>query len=86
VLGVVMKKKKRRTLNAAVDDEQNLLDAFIEYGARKSEEREFVLWQYAERCCEGFCVNHFLFKGSLSHAIRVSVHVEQTRHEKRESS
>ncbi len=34
--GVVIKKKKkkRRTLNS-VDDEQNLLDAVVEYGVRK---------------------------------------------------
>jgi hypothetical protein len=33
--------KKRRTLNS-VDDEQNLLDAVVEYGVRKNEEKEFV--------------------------------------------
>lgn len=62
-----MKRKKRRTLNAVVDDEQNLLDAIDEYRARKNEERENL-------CCgnalsvavEGFCVDHFLFNGSLS--------------------
>jgi hypothetical protein len=48
-----MKRKKRRTLNAVVDDEQNLLDAIVEYGARKSEEREFALQHRAERRCEG---------------------------------
>jgi hypothetical protein len=53
VFGVVMKRRKRRTLNAVVDDEQNLLDVVVEYGARKNEEKEFVLQQYAERCCEG---------------------------------
>jgi hypothetical protein len=53
VLGGGDEEKKRRTLNAVVDDEQNLLDAVVEYGARKREEREFVLQQYAERCCEG---------------------------------
>jgi hypothetical protein len=46
--------KKRRTLNAVDDDgEQNLLDAVVEYGARKNDEREFVLQQCSEHRCEG---------------------------------
>jgi hypothetical protein len=54
-LGVVGgdEEKKRRTLNAGVDDEQNLLDVVVDYGARKNEEREFMLQQYAQRRCEG---------------------------------
>lgn len=59
--------RKRRTLNAVVVDEQNLLDATVEYRARKNEERKNL-------CCgnalsvavEGFCVDHFLFNGSRS--------------------
>jgi hypothetical protein len=48
-------KRKKRELSTppVVDDEQNLLDAIVEHGARKSEEREFVLQQCAECCREG---------------------------------
>lgn len=46
-------KRKRRTLNGVVVDERNLLDAFVEHAARKSEEKEFVLQQCAECCRRG---------------------------------
>ncbi len=46
-------KKNGRTLNSIVNDEQNLLDAAVEHGVRKNEEKEFLLWQCIECCCKG---------------------------------
>ncbi len=81
-LVLVMKKKKGRTLNSIVNDERNLLDAAVEHGVRKNEEKEFLLWQCIECCCKGILCRSLSL--SLYFASRVSIHIEYiTRRERR---